>query len=105
MDESCIQSSFFGNEFFLLIIFLSLFLVPSFYFGEPEYKVDENTPFIEVTVFRTGTDVSKMASITVRSRASNPVSAIGKYLPTQKRNMEDGECFIMVSFHDDDDVS
>ncbi|XP_038062968.1 extracellular matrix protein 3-like [Patiria miniata] len=50
---------------------------PSFYFGEAEYRVDESDGYLEVQVWRTGTDLSKMASVTVRSRASNPPSATG----------------------------
>ncbi|XP_033631977.1 extracellular matrix protein 3-like [Asterias rubens] len=49
---------------------------PSFYFGEPEYHIDESDGYLEIQVWRTGTDLSKMASVTVRSRASTPPSAI-----------------------------
>ncbi|XP_067106912.1 FRAS1-related extracellular matrix protein 3 isoform X1 [Osmerus mordax] len=48
---------------------------PSLYFGEPEYIVDESSGYVEVRVWRTGTDLSKTATITVRSRKSDPVSA------------------------------
>ncbi|KAA0722212.1 FRAS1-related extracellular matrix protein 2 ECM3 -like protein [Triplophysa tibetana] len=48
---------------------------PSFYFGETEYTVDESDGFVEVKVWRTGTDLSKTATVTVRSRKSEPVSA------------------------------
>ncbi|KAG5285317.1 hypothetical protein AALO_G00002060 [Alosa alosa] len=48
---------------------------PSLYFGEPEYAVDESAGFVEVRVWRTGTDLSKTATVTVRSRKSEPVSA------------------------------
>uniref|UniRef100_A0AAQ4PV11 Calx-beta domain-containing protein n=1 Tax=Gasterosteus aculeatus aculeatus TaxID=481459 RepID=A0AAQ4PV11_GASAC len=48
---------------------------PSLYFGEPEYVVDENSGYVEVKVWRTGTDLSKTATVTVRSRKSEPVSA------------------------------
>ncbi|XP_051993005.1 FRAS1-related extracellular matrix protein 2-like isoform X2 [Xyrauchen texanus] len=48
---------------------------PSFYFGETEYMVDESDGYVEVKVWRTGTDLSKTATITVRSRKSEPVSA------------------------------
>ncbi len=49
---------------------------PSFYFGEPEYHIDESDGYLEIQVWRTGTDLSKMASVTVRSRASTPPSAV-----------------------------
>ncbi|KAK5858567.1 hypothetical protein PBY51_002698 [Eleginops maclovinus] len=48
---------------------------PVFYFGEVEYHVDESDGYVEVKVWRTGTDLSKTASATVRSRKAEPVSA------------------------------
>ncbi|KAK7166140.1 hypothetical protein R3I93_006042 [Phoxinus phoxinus] len=48
---------------------------PSFYFGETEYTVDESDGYVEVKVWRTGTDLSKTATVTVRSRKSESVSA------------------------------
>ncbi|KAG7461729.1 hypothetical protein MATL_G00194240 [Megalops atlanticus] len=48
---------------------------PSLYFGETEYTVDESAGYVEVRVWRTGTDLSKTASVTVRSRKTDPVSA------------------------------
>uniref|UniRef100_A0A8C7ZI10 Fras1 related extracellular matrix 3 n=1 Tax=Oryzias sinensis TaxID=183150 RepID=A0A8C7ZI10_9TELE len=48
---------------------------PSLYFGETEYTVDESSGYVEVKVWRTGTDLSKTATVTVRSRKSDPVSA------------------------------
>ncbi|KAL2098421.1 hypothetical protein ACEWY4_007628 [Coilia grayii] len=48
---------------------------PSLYFGEPEYFADESAGYVEVQVWRTGTDLSKTATVTVRSRKSEPVSA------------------------------
>ncbi|XP_077574702.1 FRAS1-related extracellular matrix protein 3 [Stigmatopora nigra] len=48
---------------------------PSLYFGEPEYSMDESSGYVEVKVWRTGTDLSKTATVTVRSRKSEPVSA------------------------------
>ncbi|XP_070554250.1 extracellular matrix protein 3-like [Ptychodera flava] len=49
---------------------------PTFYFGSSEYLVDEGEGFVEIRVWRTGTDLSKMASVTVRSRQSDPESAV-----------------------------
>uniref|UniRef100_A0A3Q3WF96 Calx-beta domain-containing protein n=1 Tax=Mola mola TaxID=94237 RepID=A0A3Q3WF96_MOLML len=48
---------------------------PVFYFGEVEYHVDESDGHVEVKVWRTGTDLSKAGTITVRSRKAEPVSA------------------------------
>ncbi|KAF6724623.1 FRAS1-related extracellular matrix protein 2 [Oryzias melastigma] len=48
---------------------------PSLYFGETEYTVDESSGYVEVKVWRTGTDLSKTATVTVRSRKSDPLSA------------------------------
>ncbi|XP_070839908.1 FRAS1-related extracellular matrix protein 2a [Chaetodon trifascialis] len=48
---------------------------PVFYFGEVEYHVDESDGYVEVKVWRTGTDLSKTGTITVRSRKAEPVSA------------------------------
>ncbi|MGH0133017.1 UNVERIFIED_CONTAM: hypothetical protein FKN15_022782 [Acipenser sinensis] len=48
---------------------------PSFYFGDTEYVVDESSGYVEVRVWRTGTDLSKTATVTVRSRKTEPVSA------------------------------
>lgn len=54
------------------------FPVPVFYFGEEEYHVDESDGYVEVKVWRTGTDLSKTGTVTVRSRKSETVSAEGE---------------------------
>ncbi|XP_077361848.1 FRAS1-related extracellular matrix protein 2-like [Festucalex cinctus] len=48
---------------------------PLFYFGEKDYHLDESVGFLEVQVFRTGSDLSKPATVTVCSRKFDPVSA------------------------------
>lgn len=48
-----------------------------FYFGNTDYHVDESEGYVEVQVWRTGTDLSKAGSVTVRSRKTDPVSAEG----------------------------
>ncbi|XP_037604970.1 FRAS1-related extracellular matrix protein 2a [Sebastes umbrosus] len=48
---------------------------PVFYFGEVEYHVDESDGHVEVKVWRTGTDLSKTGTVTIRSRKGEPVSA------------------------------
>uniref|UniRef100_A0A4W6DZI0 FRAS1 related extracellular matrix 2b n=1 Tax=Lates calcarifer TaxID=8187 RepID=A0A4W6DZI0_LATCA len=48
---------------------------PVFYFGNTDYHVDESDGFVEVQVWRTGTDLSKGGTVTVRSRKTEPVSA------------------------------
>lgn len=58
---------------------LLFFLVPVFYFGNTDYHVDESDGFVEVQVWRTGTDLSKGGTVTVRSRKTDPVSAEGMW--------------------------
>ncbi|XP_028833636.1 FRAS1-related extracellular matrix protein 3 isoform X1 [Denticeps clupeoides] len=48
---------------------------PSLFFGETGYTVDESSGYVEIRVWRTGTDLSKTATVMVRSRKSEPVSA------------------------------
>ncbi|RVE65021.1 hypothetical protein OJAV_G00132190 [Oryzias javanicus] len=48
---------------------------PAFYFDNTEYQVDESDGFVEVQVWRTGSDLSKAGTVTVRSRKTDPVSA------------------------------
>nr|XP_020476103.1 FRAS1-related extracellular matrix protein 2 isoform X2 [Monopterus albus] len=48
---------------------------PVFYFQEVEYHVDESDGYVEVKVWRMGTDLSKISTVTVRSRKAEPVSA------------------------------
>lgn len=49
-----------------------------FYFGEEQYHIDESDGYVDVKVWRTGTDLSKTGSVTVRSRKAEPVSAEGR---------------------------
>ncbi|KAK7882971.1 hypothetical protein WMY93_029145 [Mugilogobius chulae] len=48
---------------------------PVFYLGSPDYYVDESAGFVEVQVWRTGTDLSSPGSVTVHSRKTSPASA------------------------------
>lgn len=60
---------------------------PIFYFGNTDYHVDESDGYVEVQVWRTGTDLSKGGTVTVRSRKTDPVSA-------------EGTCLCEVPFYD-----
>lgn len=62
------------------LLSLLSFLAPVFYFGSMEYHVDESDAFVEVQVWRTGSDLSKGGTVTVRSRRTDPVSAEGMFL-------------------------
>ena len=48
------------------------------YFGNAEYYVDEVEKFVDVKVWRVGTDLSRMSSVTVQSKGTDPQSAEGK---------------------------
>uniref|UniRef100_A0AAY5KU18 Calx-beta domain-containing protein n=1 Tax=Esox lucius TaxID=8010 RepID=A0AAY5KU18_ESOLU len=50
---------------------------PSVYLGQSQYSVDESCGHLEVTVWRSGTDLSHNASVMLRSRSTQPVSALG----------------------------
>ncbi|XP_056612259.1 FRAS1-related extracellular matrix protein 2b [Triplophysa dalaica] len=66
-----------GQEFFTtrVTILPDADDAPVFYFGDMEHHVDESDGYVEVHVWRTGSDLSKAGTVTVRSRKSDPVSA------------------------------
>jgi len=57
-----------------------LYLEPALYFGNTEYRVDESAGYVEIHVWRAGTDLSKAASVTVCCKKTEPVSAEGELL-------------------------
>ncbi|XP_075470485.1 FRAS1-related extracellular matrix protein 3 [Ascaphus truei] len=48
---------------------------PAFYFANTDYHVDESAGYVDVRVWRTGTDLSKAATVTVHSRKTESLSA------------------------------
>lgn len=50
---------------------------PKFYFDQRQYHVDEGVGMLEIKVWKTGTDLSRPSSVTVRSRKTEPISAEG----------------------------
>ncbi|XP_073498399.1 FRAS1-related extracellular matrix protein 3 [Phyllobates terribilis] len=66
-----------GNEFSRakVVILADADDEPAFYFADTDYLVDESAGYVEIRVWRTGTDLSKAATITVRSRKAEPLSA------------------------------
>lgn len=69
-----------------------IFSEPKFYFDRSDYQVDESVGSLEVKVWKTGTDLSRPSSVTVRSRKTEPISAEGIKL---KRNIRN---FLCLSF-------
>ncbi|KAK3099400.1 hypothetical protein FSP39_003828 [Pinctada imbricata] len=49
---------------------------PVFYFDKSTYTVDESGKQLDITIWRTGPDLSKPSSVTIGSRMTNPKSAI-----------------------------
>lgn len=61
----------------MLFKYCFLFLEPRVYFDRVIYEVDENADICQVTVKRTGSDLSKHASVVVRSKKTSPPAAKG----------------------------
>nr|XP_045612860.1 FRAS1-related extracellular matrix protein 2-like isoform X2 [Procambarus clarkii] len=53
--------------------------VPAIFFGESVYHVDESVGSLEVTIWRSGTDLSREATVQVASRALSPPQAQAGY--------------------------
>lgn len=64
------------------MVSVPLLTEPAFYFGDTQHSVDESAGYVEVQVWRTGTDLTKPSSVTVRSRKTEPPSADGEQSPT-----------------------
>lgn len=62
-----------------------VFTEPVIYFGNTEYYVDEVEKYVDVKVWRIGTDLSRVSSVTVLSKGIDPRSA-------------EGEKFIQINF-------
>uniref|UniRef100_A0A8C4U5I8 FRAS1 related extracellular matrix 3 n=1 Tax=Falco tinnunculus TaxID=100819 RepID=A0A8C4U5I8_FALTI len=60
---------------------------PTLYFSNTEYQVDESAGYVEIHVWRTGTDLSKAASVMVRSR-KNRTSVTGADYVGISRNLD-----------------
>lgn len=63
------------------MVSVSFLTEPVFYFGDARYSVDESAGYVEVRVWRTGTDLSTSSGVTVRSRKTDPPSADGEQFP------------------------
>lgn len=51
-----------------------------FYFAEVAYHVDESDGYVEIKVWRVGTDLSKAGTVTVCSRKAERASAEGRFM-------------------------
>lgn len=59
---------------------------PKFYFDQMEYIADESITTLDIKVWKTGTDLSRPSSVTVKSRKSEPPSAEANvdYIPVSR---------------------